>query len=243
MADYERFALLLDSHEAELGRLAMRLLQLGIDMMYANDLDEASLLSRQEARRLGAVLASSQGAPDRTREIIRRVCAGLDAGAGALVLVGPEVSEEAAQPLRDLGVHWRICEPYDERDLRFVLSVAMSKDHAGNRRKTLRVPCEIQTAVFMGRNRQDVTVHDLSLHGAYFASKHPFMPGSALSIEIPLPDGPFIAKGEVRNVKTADVDGRADVPDGMGVAFTQVDEEAHEVLQAYVQSWMRRFTL
>ena len=90
MQEYERFALLLDSQEAELGRMAMRLLELGIDVMYANDLDEAALLSRQEVRRLGAVLASSQGPRSHIANIVNRVCSGLDPGASSLVRVGPE---------------------------------------------------------------------------------------------------------------------------------------------------------
>jgi hypothetical protein len=44
MLDYERFALILDSASAEPGRAALRLLELGIDVVYANDLDEAELL-------------------------------------------------------------------------------------------------------------------------------------------------------------------------------------------------------
>ena len=55
MSDYERFALILDSESAELGHAALRLLELGIDVLYANDLDEAELLARQESERLGAV--------------------------------------------------------------------------------------------------------------------------------------------------------------------------------------------
>ena len=243
MPKYERFTLLLDSQETEFGGLAIRLLELGIDTMYANDLDEAALLSRQEVGRLGGVLTSSEGPLSQIENIVNRVCAGLDAGASSLVLVGPEMSEEKAGSLRKLGISWRLSEPYEERDLRFVLSLAMSKEYADERRKSLRIPTEIPTTVFMGRHRQDVTVRDLSLSGVYCASPHPFLPASQLSIEIPLPDGTFIAKGEVRNAKTADVTGRADVPDGMGVAFTHINEKSTNLLQGFVHSWIKRFTL
>ena len=153
------------------------------------------------------------------------------------------MSEEKTDSLRELGISWRICEPYEERDLRFVVSLAMSKDHGDDRRKTLRIPTEIPTTVFMGRHRKDVIVCDLSLGGAYFACPHPFMPESQLSIEIPLPEGTFLAKGEVRNAKTADVTGRADVPDGMGVEFSRFNEKSMNLLRGYVESWIARFTL
>lgn len=243
MPEYERFTLLLDSQEAEFGRLAMRLLELGIDTMYANDLDEAALLSRQEMARLGVVLASSEGPRAHIENIVNRVCAPLDAGVSSLVLVGPEMSEEKAGSLRELGISWRICEPYEERDLRFVLSLVMSKEHTDDRRKSLRIPTEIPTTIFMGRHRKDVIVRDLSLSGAYFASPHPFMPESQLSIEIPLPEGTFLAKGVVRNAKTADVARRADVPDGMGVEFSHVNEKSMNLLQGYFDAWIERFTL
>ena len=73
MSDYERFALILDSASEELGSTALRLLELGIDVLYANDLDEAELLARQESERLGAVLIPATFRLNQVEALLSRV--------------------------------------------------------------------------------------------------------------------------------------------------------------------------
>ncbi len=243
MSDYERFALILDSASTELGHAALRLLELGIDVLYANDLDEAELLARQESERLGAVLIPATFGLDRVEALLSRVCSRLAAGARGLVLVGLEPEPEFVELLRAKGVTWRLWEPFEERELRFVMTAAMATEHGGERRKAPRIPTEIATAVFMGRHRKDVTVHDLSATGAYLAAANPFLKGSLLSFEIPLPDGLVVGKAEVTNAKTADQPRRADVPDGMGIAFTQLTPGSRETLEAFIDGWIQRFRL
>jgi hypothetical protein len=241
--EYERFALILDSASAELGRTALRLLELGIDVLYANDLDEAELMARQESELLGAVLVPTTFDPERVAALLSRVCSRLAAGERALVLVGLEPEPEASEALRAKGVTWCLWEPFEERELRFVMSAAMATEHGGERRKAPRIPTEIPTTVFMGRHRKEVKVHDLSASGAYLAVANPFLEGSRLSFEIPLPDGLVVGKAEVTNAKTADRPGRADVPEGMGIAFTQLTRGSQETLEAFIDGWIQRFHL
>jgi hypothetical protein len=243
MSDYERFALILDSASEELGSTALRLLELGIDVLYANDLDEAELLARQESERLGAVLIPATFGLDRVEALLSRVCSRLAAGARGLVLVGLEPELEFVELLRSEGVKWRLWEPFEERELRFVMTAAMATEHGGERRKDTRIPTEIATTVFMGRHRKDVTVHDLSATGAYLAATHPFLEGSRLSFEIPLPNGQVVGKAQVANANTADRLGRADVPEGMGIAITQLTPGSRETLDAFIDDWIQRFRL
>ena len=243
MSDYERFALILDSASAELARAALRLIEIGIDVLYANDLDEAELLARQESERLGAVLIPATFGLDRVEALLCRVCSRLAAGPRGLVPLGLEPEPEFVEVLRAKGVTWRLWEPFEERELRFVMTAAMATDHGGERRKDARIPTEIATTVFMGRHRKDVTVHDLSATGAYLAATNPFLEGSRLSFEIPLPDGLVAGKAEVANAKTADQPGRADVPEGMGIAFTQLTPGSREKLEAFIHGWIQRFRL
>ena len=49
--------LVLDSQKCSLGQAALALVRLGVEALYANDLDEASLLARQEGLRLRGALA------------------------------------------------------------------------------------------------------------------------------------------------------------------------------------------
>jgi hypothetical protein len=95
----------------------------------------------------------------------------------------------------------------------------------------------------MGRHRKDVTVHDLSASGAYLAAQNPFLEGSAIRVDIALPGGPVAGKAEVVNAKTEDKPGRPDVPDGMGVVFTDLAPESEATLREFIRDQLRRFEL
>jgi hypothetical protein len=221
----------------------MRLLELGIDVLYANDADEAALLARQESDRLDAVLIPTSFDLEEVARLLARVCSQLAAGVRSLVLVGLEPNPALVEDLRAKGVRWCLWEPYDERELRFVLTAAMSSNHGDDPRKDLRVPTAISTAVFMGRHRKDVTVHDLSISGAYLAAPDPFLKGSVIRVDIPLAGGSVQGKARVVNAKTAGKPGRPDVPDGMGIVFTALAPESEPTLQSFLRDSIRRFQL
>jgi DNA-binding response OmpR family regulator len=243
MGGYERFALIIDSDSSVLGGVAMRLLELGIDVLYAADLDEAALLAAQERERLGAVLIPPNFEPLLIDALLSRVCSKLTTGPRALVVAGLDRESELVAHLRNRGAEWALCEPYEERELRFVMTAAMSTKHSGERRKHVRIPMDAETVVFMGRHRKSVRVHDISISGAYFATPHPFPVETRISIEIPLPDGAALASGVVTNSKSADRPGRPDVPEGMGVSFTTLSQSSTERLYEYIEDWIDRFRL
>ncbi|HEY5659088.1 MAG TPA: PilZ domain-containing protein [Myxococcota bacterium] len=243
MGNYERFALVIDAENVALGGIAVRLLDLGIDLLYAADLNEGILLAAQESQRLGAVLIPSSFAAERIDALVSRVCTKLAAGPRALIIAGLDREAGFVERLREHGVQWAVSEPYEERELRFVLTAAMSTGHTGERRKHPRIPTDIETAVFMGRHRKEVVVHDLSMSGAYLATAHPFLEGSKIALEIPLPDGSVLGNATVVNSKSAEKPGRADVPEGMGVCFSNLSAGSAERLQAFIAAWIDRFRL
>jgi PilZ domain len=244
MPRYERFALVLDSEASVLGQAAMRLLELGVDVLYAKDADEAALLAEQEAQRLGAVMAPTSFDAQTFDQLLARVCSKLAAGARALVVVGSEPAAELRERLRDRGVRWRLFEPYDERELRFVAGIAMATDHDGERRKSVRIPTDISTTVFMGRHRKDVVVYDLSAGGAYLATPHPYQEGSRLSVEIPLPNGMVVrGRAQVMSARTEEAATRSHLPEGMGIAFAGLAPDAEAAIQYFVEEWIARFQL
>jgi len=235
--------MVLDTGDSVLGRAAVRLLELGIDVLYANDLDEAELLARQESRRLGALLIPGEFDHAHIDRLKARVCNQLEAGIRGVIVTGDPPEAEARERLRSQGVRWGVWHPYEMRELRFVMAAAMSEGHSDDRRKSPRIPTDLGTTVFMGRHRKDVILHDLSATGAYFATQHPFLEDSRLSIELPLPEGAVFAKAVVVNAKTADKPGREDVPDGMGVLFSDLPEQGVSALQRYIDAWIGRFRL
>lgn len=59
-------------------------------------------------------------------------------------------------------------------------------------------------------------VHDLSMSGAYLATPTPFLEGTLLSLDVELPTGRLVGKGEVVYAKTADVRAEATCPMAWG---------------------------
>ncbi len=240
---YERYALVLDHADGHLGPVAMRLLELGVDVLYANDADEATLLALQESANLGAVLAPASSSLPFLERALDRICAPLPAGSESLVLIGRDPGESTVRELRKRGVRWALWEPVGEREMRFLLTTVMSHAFGGEQRKHRRVPTDFQGAVWMGRHRKDVTVHDLSISGAYLAAPHPFLAESRLTIELSLADGGLMAKGTVVWARTADAPARDDVPEGMGVAFTDLGDAARARLERFTEAELARFEL
>jgi PilZ domain len=243
MGEYERFGLIIDPNASALGGMAVRLLELGLDVLYAADVDEAALMASQESERLGAVLIPPDFDVAGVDALLSRVCSKLEAGPRALVVAGLDRNSDLVKQLKSRGVIWALCEPYEERELRFVMSAAMATDHGGERRKAVRIPSQIETFVFMGRHRKRVVVHDLSVSGAYLATPHPFLEDSRVSFEIPLASGSVIGNAVVVNSKSAEKPGRPDVPDGMGVEFTKLSPGSSDRLWTFIDDWISRFRL
>lgn len=240
---YTRYALILDHADGQLGWAAMRLLDLGIDVLYANDVDEASLLARQEAGTLGAVLVPAASSLTFVDRVLKQICSHLEAGPQALVLLGGDPGERTRAELRGRGVRWGLWDVENERGLRFVMTAAMYTGHEADPRKDIRIPTDLEAIVCMGRHRKEARVHDLSAGGAFLAAEHPFLSGSSLSIDITLPSGALWAKGDVVNAKTADVAGRDDMPEGMGISFTQIADPAREALKSYLEQQIALFEI
>ena len=238
---YERYALILDTEKGELGSVAMQLLESGVDVLYAADVDEGELLARQESSRLGAVLIPSSTSLDDVERVLKQICPQMGAGTQSLVMAGLEPSAEVSRELRDRGAKWCIWEPFEPHELRCVMTAAMATEDRVDPRVDLRIPTDIQANVHMGRHPKPVRVHNISATGAYLATPHPFLEESRLNIEIPLPDGALRCKATVVNAKTDDKPGRPDVPEGMGVMFFEMDGDAECLLRGFIADWISRF--
>ncbi len=117
--------MVLDSETEVLGGCAIRLLELGINILYANDVYEASLLARQESQRLGAVLIPATFDRSSVDALLSRVCSQLEVGPRGLLVAGVAPATEFIEYLRARGVAWCLWEPYEMRELRFVLAPAL----------------------------------------------------------------------------------------------------------------------
>jgi hypothetical protein len=239
----ERSALIVDDPETRLGEVSLRLLRLGIDVFYTKDLDEAQLLARQEAPRIGAVVFPPDLDAAALAGLARRIGASRRGVAPTLLVVGEEPDAERKAALRASGIERALFEPYDESTLRFVVNAAVHGGSEGDPRRETRVPVTLRGRVYMGLRRKDVLVSTLSAAGAYLETPHPDEPGSQLRIELDLPGdgGPLFAKARVEYVP--DPNARRGLPMGMGVVFQPLAGPDEARLRAFIHEQAQRFVV
>ena len=223
--DYERFALIVDSEAGQLGRSALRLLEAGIDVLYAADPDEARLLAAQERERLGALLVPSTADAALLEGLIEGVCPFLGGGVETLVPVGLEPSAEVAMSMRRAGVRWCLWEPFEDQELRFVASAALMSGNPAERRKTLRVPAHLLAGVAQGGVARKAVVCDLSNRGAYLGVDPAFEPDTEVAVQLQVGSTPLSLRARVAHAHPPDQPPRGDLPAGMGLEFTELTSE------------------
>ncbi len=239
--EYQRYAVAADDAGQGLGALALRLLELGVDVLYAPALDEAALLTRQESERVGAVLlpASALGA-DETR--LPRL---FSLPASRLLPVA-SLSEDLAAWGRS-GARLGIRQPCADSDLRFAVQAALAFDDEGEFRLDLRAPIDAAAEVIEmrpgGPRQQSVRMLDVSAGGAYLATDPPLEPGHRAELLLPEILGGARVEIEVVFAWRQVEDGRGRRAVGMGVMFSAPDLALRSLCRRYVRSQIARFEL
>ncbi len=240
---YERFALIYDSPAGQLGQAALGLLDRGIDVLYAADLDEALLLATQEEERLGALLVPSSLEPGSLAELIHRLAPRLPSGIETMVPVGLEPEPDVAALLRRAGVRWCLWEPCELRELRFVAAAALMAGNPGERRKALRVPTRVAAEVLQGNARRSGVLCDLSQGGAYLGVDPPFATGSEVQMEFEVAAASIFLRGRVVHAHTPERPPRNDLPGGIGVEFLEVPERDRTALGQLISELTQPYRL
>ena len=96
--------LVVDDEKGSLGDLALRLVRLGFDVLFAAEADEAALLARQEGEILrGALLPSTVGAKG-VASLVEAIGPHTGIGPSSVALLGARVDEEAIEAFKALGL-------------------------------------------------------------------------------------------------------------------------------------------
>lgn len=238
----ERIALIVDDPASSLGEVSLRLLRLGIDVVYTKEMDEAQLLARQEAWRVGAVLFPPGVDPTAAAGLAARIGTLRRGAPPELLVIGEEPAAEAKQRLRDAGVERALWEPFDESTLRYGVNAAVFGGMQGDPRREVRIATTLRGRTYVGLRRKDVLVSTLSVAGAYLETPHPDEPGSRLRLEIDLPEGPpLFTRAEVRYASEAGT--HHGLPTGMGVVFEPLGPPDEARVRAFLHEQAQRFTL
>jgi hypothetical protein len=236
---YQRLALILDDEAGQTGELALLLVRLGVNVLYANDFDEAVLLAREAAGNVGAIIVPSGRATAWLPMILKRMRVPPE----ALVPAGERPDDTSLDSLRSQGVRWMLQLPDQDRAVRFVVTSAMSETDATEIRFYLRLPTELEGSVKHGPLERPCEIRNLSPGGALLAMEPLFPVGSRIMLSLGLGDASLTLGARtawstectgVHPIETSPV---------MGVSFDDVDPEARDLLSRFLEGEIQRFRL
>lgn len=240
--EYRRLALIFDDEAGQIGELALRLVRLGVDALYANDVEESVLLAHQEEGSVGAVVVPVKRALEWIPVILKR----LKLPPGAIVPAGSQPTNAVLESLRAQGLRWALWTPEDDRALRFVVSAAMSETDDDEIRFDLRVPTEIEAMASRGPLQRPCKIRNLSDAGAMVELDPPVSVGGRIELAFSVEDRPLLLPAKVmwstesRNSRKRDTPA---VTSAMGVEFTDIDPDVTAMLQGYLTRERKEFLL
>jgi hypothetical protein len=235
--------LVLDSQKCSLGQAALALVRLGVEALYANDLDEASLLARQEGMRVRGALAPSSVDAGEAAEILDAIAPHTNVCPASLVLAGPRPDDEVIAALRAGGLRWGLWDPYELAELRFLATLAVWEGSDSELRIEPRVPTSLRASVTVGGKTRSVRVLDLTTTGAFLELDAPPAAGRHVGLEIALPAGSIQIVAYVRWVRAVAQKKPIELPAGCGVEFAPPQSAEAEALRQQMLAGMARFEL
>lgn len=234
--------LALDDPEGSLEELPLRLVRLGVDVLYSADDDEAELLARQEGARLAGLILPSASAEERLEPVLDRLKSHSQVVAERVAILGPRLDPPVVQRLRERGLRWRLWSPFEDRDLRSLGWSLVWNSSDQNVRLDARVPTALPAQVIRRGETRDVLVGDLSLGGAFLETEEAFPAGSSLGLVIRLPNQEVEMAAMVRWVSPPRREEASRAP-GFGVEFTNPPPALRAALEEHLASERARFTL
>ena len=243
MERYERLALVFDSADSELGMAAVRLVQHGLDPLYARDEGELVLLAREHHNRVAALVLPGNLSLELVDALLKRVARGLPGGVSSVVLVAPPRRGARLLQLRDRGIRWVVFAPYDASELRFAVSAALATGDALEPRRGLRVPIRLPVSVRHSRATRSGFITNLSIDGAYVALPDPPEVTAALSLEFPIGERLLRVQATVVHRMEGEAPGQAEGQPGFGVEFTGLSALETHLVEGFIRERIDSFRL
>jgi len=240
---YGRLALVFDTAESALGSAALDLIQLGLDPLYAHDLDELMLLARERKDHIAALVVPGALTLEGLDALLARVGRGLPGGVASVVVVAPQRRRSHLLALRDRGIRWVLFAPYDASELRFAVAAALATGDTLEPRRGLRVPIRLPVSVRHARATREGVITNLSVGGAFVALPDPPEPGAALSLEFALGERLLHLQASVAHRVQEDRPGQAEGKPGMGVAFAGLSDLDARRVEGFVRERVDSFRL
>jgi hypothetical protein len=240
---YERSVLILDQPNSGLGEQALGLIAMGIRPYYANNLDDAIFLAGEHRQRISAFAAPTPVMLQHLDVVRRELLAQIGLPLACAVPIGGDPSDEERARLAAVGVRWGAFDSLSAREIRCVLSLALSHGDRTETRRDPRVPLHLPVEVTTSERSFRADLMDLSANGGYVASRSPLKPGTPLSLAFALGEKAIALKAEVRWRTALDGGFAGWLEAGMGVEFSQLTYETRTTQRRYVDEVLGRFAV
>jgi Tfp pilus assembly protein PilZ len=214
---------------------------MGIPSYYARDPDEGLLFALQEPGRIRALLISSETDPRDVERIAKQVAKQSHGDRPSIVVVGEKFDPAVITDLQHKSPVWSLRIPFDDAELNFVASAALSK--AGDRgfSDRNRVPIHVIVWIRIGEETGHGVISALSPRGAFIEMNDPLPVGTAFQLEFSLADWPVSIRARVVYLVGNDA-GDLERSKGVGVVFLDRDRETGDRIFEEVEKRSARYT-
>ena len=230
----DRYALCFDSDEDCLGEVALRLIRLGIDVVYARSADEAFLLAGDNGQQIRAVVVPPSVAMPDLERVLERISNQQNQEPVSVVVMGEKPAEEVRARLRLAGAEWAVWNTDDDSALRYAVNGALTLPSEVFERRETRVPTNLMASFWLDDARGDAVIYTLSARGAFLETPRPIPVSTRLQIEVWLPNVRFNTAAKVIYANVPGGRSRASWPVGVGVVFEELADRHEVALRGYI---------
>lgn len=228
--------LLLDDEDTTTGALALSLVRYGLDVVYANDLDELSLVKRDWGE--SALLLAS---PSETLvSLASNIEKTLNIPPERMIVVGTAPSRSAQKVLKEIGIRWCLCSCSDEEELVYVLAAARWELDPAELRFHARAPTKLKAIVAQDDFRSGAVIGDVSVGGIRLLECPRLDPARSVQVWFRL-DGKDVEQRGTVAWAAEEIDGKHAA---VGLCFdTSEDFRSPAPLQRHVEHWLTQHRL
>lgn len=160
------------------------------------------------------------------------------------ILFGRPPDAERRAALRRAGAELALFGRFGRHALRFQVNRALAPTQPSGMRGQPRAPMEWRTRIFAAGREKLVRCYSLSPAGGYFVTPRPFVVGAGVALELPSSQPTrFVIEGRIVYTHALGDDAGHNLPGGMAVAFSSLDEGLEQVIRRGVATSRNALTV
>jgi hypothetical protein len=233
-------ALLLDDASEEVAALGVRLTRMGVGVERANGAEDARERIAAADPPIPLLVAPARIDLAEAKKTLELLTERVAPGRPAFMIVGEQPEGAWRSPLREAGVTWVLWAPFDDNELRFLVSSAMARPESLSARKDTRIPANLSVWIRAGSRRDVGVLSNLSARGAYIELAEPLPVGASMRIEFELPPERFRLFARVVH-SAPDANGSPLLRGGVGVCFDPIDNDTARLIRETVEERAARY--